>query len=220
MPVKKTYQNTKTVVDVFENEMNVCKRFVKNICQSWSIDRIKTIKMVDDIKTNHDQDNGQASYITLGITHIKCDNHSVFDTELKTCSEITIKRNQPISQFRRTLVHELIHAELHERRQHPLNVHTTVNSNSSKLEEGICVLVEFLAAGLGFNANNTEFQRTVVTDEYMRRLETASNTEYEKNYESGFALALTSMVKNKVDFLNLLNYYVFNGDFIVVEESN
>jgi len=237
LPIRQTRTNMDNVIsnvtdDISLKNINLCKKFVRDLCSSTSRHVYKNEMNIqikkEDLKQPHYSDDGSFNIITLGFTSIKCDKKSAYDPS-HNCSFITIKE-LPIHMFRKTLVHELLHSEIHERRVHPLQLQTQRSmSQSEKFEEGICVLAEFLASGLGFNSNEKEFTRTKSTDEYMQKLlcETYIDTfgneiglqpntckfEFQKKYCSGFAIALQSMVKNNLTFLELLNYFIIHGVF-------
>lgn len=210
--------------------IKLCKEFVYNLCGGNHGRHVEPnndfdIKLRKEIKEMHLLDD-DVTLNTLGYTSITCDKKSAFDAS-HNCSKIVIKESPP-NIFRKTLVHELLHCEIHERRDHPLLPQTTRSmSDSNKFEEGICVLAEFIACTLGFKSDGV-LKRTSATDEYMQKLgcidyvdnfgtkkvyKSEKRFEYEKKYCAGFGLALESMTRNNLTFLELLESFITHGIF-------
>lgn len=206
------------------------KKFIRDLCHSISNVPEERFFLKESLTGEHRFDTGGFQPVTLGLTKTTCDNLSAFDTNHICCSKIEIRSGMTVSETSRTIVHELLHAELHERRAHPLNPKTSRSmSMDNKFEEGICVLAEFLWTGLHQKAHGENFRRTPVTDQYFQRLSAASMVDdfgnettvqkdarkqaFEVKYNSGFAVALSSMVTNALTFEELLHFYVKHGIF-------
>lgn len=215
-----------------ENIIKKCKKFVNDLCGGLSVVAKVPVYLQKSISDTHVSDDGIV-LDTIGVTKTSCDGKSTFDDSHSTCSKIVIKSGLTKGAFSRTLVHELMHAELHERRSHPLILRSFPRpANDSKFEEGICVLTEFLFIGLKGDPFNKVFTRNGVTDEYFMRLKAEKllsefghetyaeitdlkKYEYEKKYLSGFAHALNGMIKQKFTFEMLLTVYIKNGYFLL-----
>ncbi len=223
--VSSTTQNVNAISDVL---INAGKKFVDELAQSYFSVPNGAIYMQKSIKDDHHSDSGSITYRTLGVTRTTCDNLGAFHQGC--CSKIIVIEGLPKPVFRRTLIHELIHAELHERRMHPLQTKLQRSaSQDQRFEEGICVLAEFLSVGLGLNPKAKHFTRSGVTDEYMDRFASkhlidefgreqrvqadSTKQNHEAKYSSGFAHALSSMVSNGFTYDELFNYYIKHGVF-------
>lgn len=209
-----------------QKHLSACIRFVSTLTNSTSKFSTSIFSIVQNLRTSsHLSDDGEQQLDVHGVTISNCRKMTAWGDP---CSIIKIKSGLVVPEFRRVAVHELIHAELHERREHPLVPKTQRKlATDHRFEEGICVLAEFLSAGLGFNAEQKNFIRTNITDDYHERLtcmkymDEAGNTtllrsalnDHTIKYCSGFAIALNSMVSNEMTFAELLEFYLKNGSF-------